>query len=116
MEEGSVAWMGKPHPDISGSEINWFCLRALPSDQLGPSRTCCLEKLQSREGRQEGCPHPRPPAWAPWVDNSSLKWVPGLQVAKHIVARVKGRGRLLPCLSFVPIKGVKTPGEEEQIV
>lgn len=103
MEEGSVAWMGKPHPDISGSEINWFCLWALPSDQLGPSRTCCLEKLQSREGRQEGCPH-------------SLKWVPGLQVATHIVARVKGRGRLLPCLSFVPIKGVKTPGEEEQIV
>lgn len=41
MEEGSVAWMGKPHSDISGSEINWFCLQALPSDQLGPSRTCC---------------------------------------------------------------------------
>lgn len=36
-------------------------------------------------------------------------------MAIHIVSRARGRGRLLPCLPFVHIQGVKTLGEEMSV-
>lgn len=93
-------WLGKPHPGHRGPEINWFCLWTLPSKQLP-------RNVAQRGSSPEGTDRLHP-GWAPQVDTAPLNG------AINDDRTVRGRGRLMPCLSFLYIKLVKTLGEEIQ--